>query len=151
MIHNAAFDIGFMDHEFRMLQQGIPKTETFCTITDSLLMARRLFPGKRNNLDALCSRYEIDNSKRTLHGALLDAGSAEVYLAMTGGQTSIAFQMEGDTQQNDAAQEIQRIVRPATAMKVVYASDEEVKAHEARLDLVAKKGGSCLWRGAPAE
>lgn len=76
---------------------------------------------------------------------------AEVYLAMTGGQTSIAFQMEGDTQQNDAAQEIQRIVRPATAMKVVYASDEEVKAHEARLDLVAKKGGSCLWRGAPAE
>ena len=73
MIHNAAFDIGFMDHEFRMLQQGIPKTETFCTITDSLLMARRLFPGKRNNLDALCSRYEIDNSKRTLHGALLDA------------------------------------------------------------------------------
>ncbi|BEM51497.1 TPA: DNA polymerase III subunit epsilon [Serratia marcescens] len=152
VIHNAAFDIGFMDHEFRMLQQGIPKTETFCTITDSLLMARRLFPGKRNNLDALCSRYEIDNSKRTLHGALLDAEIlAEVYLAMTGGQTSIAFQMEGDTQQNDAAQEIQRIVRPATAMKVVYASDEEVKAHEARLDLVAKKGGSCLWRGAPAE
>ncbi|HAT3518181.1 TPA: DNA polymerase III subunit epsilon [Serratia marcescens] len=152
VIHNAAFDIGFMDHEFRMLQQGIPKTETFCTITDSLLMARRLFPGKRNNLDALCSRYEIDNSKRTLHGALLDAEIlAEVYLAMTGGQTSIAFQMEGDTQQNDAAQEIQRIVRPATAMKVVYASDEEVKAHEARLDLVAKKGGSCLWRGAPAK
>ncbi|WP_275431110.1 exonuclease domain-containing protein, partial [Enterobacter ludwigii] len=77
------------------------------TITDSLMMARRLFPGKRNNLDALCSRYEIDNSKRTLHGALLDAEIlAEVYLAMTGGQTSIAFQMEGVTQQNDAAQEI---------------------------------------------
>ncbi|MFZ1873240.1 MAG: DNA polymerase III subunit epsilon [Chania sp.] len=147
VIHNAAFDIGFMDHEFRKLQQNIPKTETFCTITDSLLMARRLFPGKRNNLDALCSRYEIDNSKRTLHGALLDAEIlAEVYLAMTGGQTSMAFQMEGDTQQTDSAQDIQRIVRPATAMKVVYASDDEVAAHEARLDLVAKKGGSCLWR-----
>lgn len=150
VIHNAAFDIGFMDQEFRLLQQGIPKTETFCTITDSLLMARRLFPGKRNNLDALCSRYEIDNSKRTLHGALLDAEIlAEVYLAMTGGQTSMTFQMEGDTQQTNSAQDIQRIVCPAMAMKVVYASDKELAAHEARLDLVAQKGGSCLWR-APA-
>lgn len=152
VIHNAAFDIGFMDHEFRMMQRGVPKTDTFCTITDSLLMARRLFPGKRNNLDALCSRYEIDNSKRTLHGALLDAEIlAEVYLAMTGGQTSMAFQMEGDTQQSDSSQAIQRIVRPVTAMKVVYASDEEVMAHETRLDLVANKGGSCLWRTEAAE
>lgn len=148
VIHNASFDIGFMDHEFRMLRQDIPKTDTFCTITDSLLMARRLFPGKRNNLDALCNRYEIDNTKRTLHGALLDAEIlAEVYLAMTGGQTSMAFQMEGDTQQTDSAQDIQRIQRPATAMKVIYASDAELQAHEARLDLVLKKGGSCLWRG----
>nr|WP_245399446.1 DNA polymerase III subunit epsilon [Serratia sp. JSRIV002] len=151
VIHNAAFDIGFMDHEFRMLQRDIPKTETFCTITDSLLMARRLFPGKRNNLDALCNRYEIDNTKRTLHGALLDAEIlAEVYLAMTGGQTSMAFQMEGDTQQTDSAQDIQRIQRPATAMKVIYASDAELQAHELRLDLVQKKGGSCLWRGGAA-
>ncbi|MNT91630.1 DNA polymerase III subunit epsilon [compost metagenome] len=72
---------------------------------------------------------------------------AEVYLAMTGGQTAMAFQMEGDTQQADSTQEIQRIVRPATAMKVVYASEAEIAAHETRLDLVAKKGGSCLWRG----
>ncbi|RLM03548.1 DNA polymerase III subunit epsilon [Gibbsiella quercinecans] len=147
VIHNATFDIGFMDYEFRMLKRDIPKTETFCTITDSLLMARRLFPGKRNNLDALCNRYEIDNSKRTLHGALLDAEIlAEVYLAMTGGQTSMAFQMEGDTQQANASQDIQRIARPASAMKVVYASDDDLAAHEARLDLVVKKGGSCLWR-----
>jgi DNA polymerase-3 subunit epsilon len=151
VIHNASFDIGFMDHEFRMLQRDIPKTDTFCTITDSLLMARRLFPGKRNNLDALCNRYEIDNTKRTLHGALLDAEIlAEVYLAMTGGQTSMAFQMEGDTQQTDSAQDIQRIQRPATAMKVIYASDAELQSHEARLDLVQKKGGSCLWRGGAA-
>lgn len=151
VIHNAAFDIGFMDHEFRMLQRDIPKTDTFCTITDSLLMARRLFPGKRNNLDALCNRYEIDNTKRTLHGALLDAEIlSEVYLAMTGGQTSMAFQMEGDTQQTDSAQDIQRIQRPATAMKVIYASDTELQAHESRLDLVQKKGGNCLWRGGTA-
>lgn len=148
VIHNAAFDIGFMDHEFRLLQRDLPKTDTFCTITDSLLMARRLFPGKRNNLDALCTRYEIDNSKRMLHGALLDAEIlAEVYLAMTGGQTSMAFQMEGDTQKMNSTLDIQRVVRPDIAMNVVYATDEELAAHEARLDLITKKGGSCLWRG----
>ena len=73
IIHNASFDIGFMDYEFAKLNRGIPKTDTFCKVTDSLALARRLFPGKRNSLDALCSRYEIDNSKRTLHGALLDS------------------------------------------------------------------------------
>lgn len=92
VIHNAMFDIGFMDYEFRLLNRDLPKTETFCKITDSLLMARKIFPGKRNSLDALCDRYLIDNSKRTLHGALLDAEIlAEVYLAMTGGQTSLTF------------------------------------------------------------
>ncbi len=148
VIHNASFDIGFMDYEFRLLGRDIPKTETFCTITDSLLMARRLFPGKRNNLDALCDRYQIDNSKRTLHGALLDAEIlAEVYLAMTGGQTSLAFSMEAEGQQQAVQTEtIQRISRPASALTVLYASDEELVAHEQRLDLIMKKGGSCLWR-----
>ncbi|WP_027711236.1 DNA polymerase III subunit epsilon [Dickeya chrysanthemi] len=148
VIHNASFDIGFMDYEFRLLGRDIPKTETFCTITDSLLMARRLFPGKRNNLDALCDRYQIDNSKRTLHGALLDAEIlAEVYLAMTGGQTSLAFSMEGEGQQQAVQTEtIQRISRPSSALAVLYASDEELIAHEQRLDLIMKKGGSCLWR-----
>ncbi|SLM62030.1 MULTISPECIES: DNA polymerase III subunit epsilon [Dickeya] len=148
VIHNATFDIGFMDYEFRLLGRDIPKTETFCTITDSLLMARRLFPGKRNNLDALCDRYLIDNSKRTLHGALLDAEIlAEVYLAMTGGQTSLAFSSEGENQQQVAQSEsIQRITRPASSLTVVYAGDEELIAHEQRLDLIMKKSGSCLWR-----
>ncbi|WP_038905316.1 DNA polymerase III subunit epsilon [Dickeya zeae] len=148
VIHNASFDIGFMDYEFRLLGRDIPKTETFCTITDSLLMARRLFPGKRNNLDALCDRYQIDNSKRTLHGALLDAEIlAEVYLSMTGGQTSLAFSMEGENQQQTVqAETIQRISRPASALTVLYASDDELVAHEQRLDLIMKKGGSCLWR-----
>ncbi|KHN50170.1 DNA polymerase III subunit epsilon [Pectobacterium fontis] len=148
VIHNATFDIGFMDYEFRLLNRDIPKTETFCKITDSLLMARKIFPGKRNSLDALCDRYQIDNSKRTLHGALLDAEIlAEVYLAMTGGQTSLTFSMEGETpQKSEDSQTIQRIVRPQSALTVLYADEAELLAHEQRLDLIAKKGGSCLWR-----
>lgn len=146
VIHNASFDIGFMDYEFAKLNRGIPKTDTFCKVTDSGL-ARKMFPGKRNSLDALCSRYEIDNSKRTLHGALLDAQIlADVYLMMTGGQTTMAFSMEGEGQQQAGEMGIQRVVRAASKLRVVYASDEELMNHESRLDLVQKKGGSCLWR-----
>lgn len=147
VIHNASFDIGFMDYEFSKLNRGIPKTDTFCKVTDSLAMARKMFPGKRNSLDALCSRYEIDNSKRTLHGALLDAQIlADVFLMMTGGQTSMAFSVEGENQQAQGESTIQRVVRRSNALRVVRASDDEVMAHESRLDLVQKKGGSCLWR-----
>ncbi|MBS9423664.1 DNA polymerase III subunit epsilon [Photorhabdus caribbeanensis] len=147
IIHNAPFDIGFIDYEFGKLDRDIPPTADFCKITDSLQLARGLFPGKRNNLDALCDRYDIDNSKRTLHGALLDAEIlADVYLIMTGGQTSLAFSMEGEIAGGANAAEIQRVTRPQTALKVVYATDEELAAHESRLDLVEKKGGSCLWR-----
>lgn len=147
VIHNASFDIGFMDYEFKMLGRGIAKTETFCKVTDTLAMARKMFPGKRNSLDALCSRYEIDNSKRTLHGALLDSQIlSDVYLMMTGGQTSLTFSMEGDSQQQTDSNGIQRIVRGAGGLRVIPASAEECQAHETRLDLVQKKGGSCLWR-----
>ena len=131
----------------KKLNRGIEKTETFCKVTDSLALARKMFPGKRNSLDALCSRYEIDNSKRTLHGALLDAQIlADVYLMMTGGQTSITFSMEGEGQQQAGDIGIQRVVRAASKLRVVYASDSELADHESRLDLVQKKGGSCLWR-----
>ena len=151
IIHNASFDIGFMDYEFQKLNRDIPLTETFCQITDSLAMARELFPGKRNNLDALCDRYLIDNSKRTLHGALLDAEIlADVYLAMTGGQTALAFSMEGEPSEEQKGDDIQRIVRPVRGLRVIKASAEELVAHEARLDLVVKKGGHCLWRPVPA-
>lgn len=147
IIHNASFDIGFMDYEFSKLNRGLPKTETFCKITDSLALARRLFPGKRNSLDALCSRYEIDNSKRTLHGALLDSQIlADVWLTMTGGQTSMTFAMEGESQNVQDTLGIQRLVRQASRLKVIAATDEECVAHESRLNLVQKKGGSCLWR-----
>ncbi|MGP7972928.1 DNA polymerase III subunit epsilon [Proteus mirabilis] len=151
IIHNASFDIGFMDYEFQKLNRDIPLTETFCQITDSLAMARELFPGKRNNLDALCDRYLIDNSKRTLHGALLDAEIlADVYLAMTGGQTALAFSMEGEPSEEQKGDDIQRIVRPVRGLRVIKASAEELVEHEARLDLVVKKGGHCLWRPVPA-
>ncbi|WP_313689147.1 DNA polymerase III subunit epsilon [Pantoea sp.] len=147
VIHNASFDIGFMDYEFAMLKRDIGKTETFCQITDSLAMARKMFPGKRNSLDALCNRLEIDNSKRTLHGALLDAEIlAEVFLTITGGQTSLAFSLDSEQNSQVDGENIQRIVRPASGLRVVSASDEECLAHEGRLDLVMKKGGSCLWR-----
>lgn len=149
VIHNASFDVGFMDHEFRMLRSDYPKVESFCTVTDSLMMARKMFPGKRNSLDALCSRLDIDNSRRTLHGALLDAEIlAEVYLTMTGGQTSLSFSLEGENQAQTRGAEIQRVVRAESALKVVYANETEVEAHEARLDLISKKGGCCLWRPA---
>ncbi len=152
VIHNASFDIGFMDYEFGMLGREIAKTETFCKITDSLAMARKLYPGKRNSLDALCSRYEIDNSKRTLHGALLDAEIlAEVFLAMTGGQTSLAFATDSEAGQQTNGESAQRIARPAAGLRVIRASEAELAAHEERLDLVLKKGGSCLWRGEQAQ
>ncbi|WP_338885610.1 MULTISPECIES: DNA polymerase III subunit epsilon [Xenorhabdus] len=152
IIHNATFDIGFMDYEFSKLNRNIPPTAEFCTITDTLALARKLFPGKRNNLDALCDRYHIDNSKRTLHGALLDAEIlADVYLSMTGGQTSLAFSMEGETSGSTQVAEIQKITRPQSGLRIVYASDEELIQHESRLDLVEKKGGSCLWRIKPEQ
>ena len=147
VIHNASFDIGFMDYEFEKLNRGLAKTETFCEITDSLLMARKMFPGKRNSLDALCSRYDIDNTKRTLHGALLDAEIlSDVFLAMTGGQTSLTFSSDNDQSEQSGGEIIHREVRNAGGLRVVRASDDEISAHEARLDLVMKKGGSCLWR-----
>lgn len=146
VIHNASFDVGFIDYEFRMMPKPLPALESFCTVTDTLAMARRLFPGKRNNLDALCDRYHIDNSRRTLHGALLDAEIlAEVYLAMTGGQTSISFATENEGNNSAAGSDIQRIVRSASGLKIIYASDSELSDHESRLNLVAKKG-CCLWR-----
>lgn len=147
IIHNASFDIGFMNYEFNKLKRDIPKTDTFCKVTDSLALARKLFPGKRNSLDALCSRYEIDNSKRMLHGALLDSQIlADVWLMMTGGQTSMTFAMEGEVQSVQDTTGIQRLVRQASRLKVISASDEERAAHESCLDLVQKKGSSCLWR-----
>ncbi|WP_409420443.1 DNA polymerase III subunit epsilon [Pseudaeromonas sp. ZJS20] len=147
VIHNAPFDVGFMDYEFDKLGLGL-KTREFCQVTDTLTMARSLFPGKRNSLDALCSRYGIDNSHRTLHGALLDAEIlADVYLLMTGGQTRLNLVTAGSEVSSGGQVEAPRpLTRTGLNLKVLTASAEELAAHEQRLDLVAKKGGHCLWR-----
>lgn len=146
VIHNAPFDVGFMDHEFAMESgtKGVV-TKNICDVLDTLVLARQLHPGQKNNLDALCKRYGIDNSHRELHGALLDAEIlADVYLLMTGGQTKLKLASTGSGD-NDA-KAIRTITRTANKLKVIKASADELQQHEARLDVVKKAGGKCLWR-----
>ncbi len=146
VIHNAPFDVGFMDHEFAMESstRGVI-THDICDVLDTLVLARQMHPGQKNNLDALCKRYGIDNSHRTLHGALLDAEIlADVYLLMTGGQTKLKLASSGSSDTDSTA--IRRIERKANKLKVIRASADELTQHEARLDIVQDAGGKCLWR-----
>lgn len=145
IIHNAAFDVGFLNHEFGLLHRGFEPIEQACQVTDSLALARKKHPGQRNSLDALCKRYEVDNSRREFHGALLDARIlAEVYLAMTGGQTQLMLEEESGV---TAATAGARFVRkPGERLAVVRASEEEIAAHEARLEAIKKaSGGTLVW------
>ncbi|MDT9587466.1 MAG: DNA polymerase III subunit epsilon [Candidatus Arsenophonus melophagi] len=150
VIHNAPFDIGFIDYELSKLKRDIPPIVNFCQITDSLVLAKKLFPGKRNNLDALCDRYHIDNSKRTLHGALLDAEIlAEVYMIMTGGQTSLDFSVDVISSDDGYIGNIKHIKRKAEGvkLKIIYANQEETSAHETQLDFIEQKSGqNSIWR-----
>ena len=144
IIHNASFDVGFLDAELRRLGRG--KFEAYVArITDSLLMAREMFPGKSNSLDALCKRLEVDNSSRTLHGALLDAGLlAEVYIQMTRGQESLVIEEE-----EAAAEEIvvEKVDLAAFTLPVLLAEASELAAHDAVLaDLDKSSNGKTLWR-----
>ncbi|WP_334018413.1 DNA polymerase III subunit epsilon [Alteromonas sp. S015] len=146
VIHNAPFDVGFMDHEFGMeaSTKGVI-TNQICDVLDTLTLARQMHPGQKNNLDALCKRYGIDNSHRTLHGALLDAEIlADVYLLMTGGQTKLKLASSGSSDADSTA--IRRVERKANKLKVINATADELSQHEARLDIVEKAGGKCLWR-----
>ncbi|ANS84678.1 DNA-directed DNA polymerase [Vibrio scophthalmi] len=144
--HNAPFDVGFMDYEFEKLDASIGNTEQYCKVTDTLAMAKRIFPGKRNNLDILCDRYGIDNSHRTLHGALLDAEIlADVYLLMTGGQTTLQFNPGNGDGEGVGGESIKRASSQRKALKVLRATADEIEAHNSRLDIV-EKSGSCLWR-----
>lgn len=151
VIHNAPFDVGFIDHEFGQLERGLPAVSECCSVTDTLIMARRMHPGQRNTLDALCKRYQVDNSQRDLHGALLDAEIlADLYLTMTGGQVTLSLDTEDDESGATGGRHAPRPVssdRPR--LRVVAASDEERAAHEAWLDqLDASVGGRCVWRAA---
>jgi DNA polymerase-3 subunit epsilon len=147
VIHNAPFDVGHMDNEFALLNQGYPNTHDYCQVLDTLKMARDLHPGQKNNLDALCRRYDIDNAKRTLHGALLDSEIlADVYLAMTGGQTKLNLNQNKDDGSEQQTGGIRRLSSDRAPLVVLRANDAEQSEHEARLDLVNKEGGHCLWR-----
>lgn len=149
IIHNAPFDVGFIDAELQRLDPQHEPVGSFCRITDSLSLARSKHPGQRNNLDALCQRYGIDNSNRTLHGALLDAEIlAEVYLAMTGGQTSLvlsAGEQSGDAG-SAAGEAVRRLPAQRKALRIIRASAEELSRHNARLDAIASVSGEVMWR-----
>ncbi|MCB1615896.1 MAG: DNA polymerase III subunit epsilon [Pseudomonadales bacterium] len=151
IIHNAPFDIGFINHEIELLQQGKQPITDFCRVVDTLAMAKSQFPGQKNNLDALCRRFFVDNSQRTLHGALLDAEIlADVYLVMTGGQTSLALSAESEkknTSQGGGEQRIRKLTKNYK-LKVIAASQQELAAHEKKLDEITSfnDGGLCIWR-----
>ena len=151
IIHNAPFDVAFMDQEFSYLKNPPPKTAEMCTVTDSLQLARKMYPGKRNNLDALCDRLGIDNSKRVLHGALLDAEIlADVFLMMTGGQIALLVDEENTTAQ--IGEEVVKMSYDLSNAVVLNASDEELNTHETFLALIEKKSkGSCIWLHQAAE
>lgn len=148
IIHNAPFDVGFINHELAMLDADYAPVDSFCTILDSLVMARKLHPGQKNNLDALCKRYEVDNSRRELHGALLDAEIlADVYLSMTGGQTALSLDSEQDGEAGSGAGGIRRLPSSRPRLKVIYANGEENQAHAQRLKAIDKASeDKTVWR-----
>ncbi|HDR0641890.1 DNA polymerase III subunit epsilon [Pasteurella multocida] len=152
LIHNAPFDVGFMDYEFKKLNLNI-NTDEICMVTDTLQMARQMYPGKRNSLDALCDRLGIDNSKRTLHGALLDAEIlADVYLTMTGGQTSLFDENEPEIAVVAVQEQIQSAVAFSQDLKRLQPNADELQAHLDYLALLNKKSkGNCLWEKRLAE
>jgi DNA polymerase-3 subunit epsilon len=148
VIHNAPFDVGFLDAEFARLD-GFGATGEFCSVLDTLAMARKKHPGQRNTLDALCGRYDVDNSRRDKHGALLDAEIlADVYLAMTGGQRALSLDADA-VSAGDVAGHIgvRRIDRQGQALVVVQANADEQTAHEERLRAIDEtSGGATVWR-----
>jgi DNA polymerase-3 subunit epsilon len=145
IIHNAPFDIAFINAELKLLGKKWGKLEDYCRVTDTLVMARELHPGQKNSLDALCSRYQIDNSQRDLHGALLDAQILlDVYLAMTGGQGNLSLE---DEQTRHDGQVIHRLlVRDRGELRTIAPTTEELQAHQQRLEAINKdSGGKCIW------
>ena len=153
IIHNAPFDTGFINHELGLMRAGAPvaRIETACAVLDTLRLARQMHPGQKNDLDSLCRRYNVDNSNRTLHGALLDAEIlADVYLAMTGGQTAL-FQDSGEPTRSAKQDAVQHAIRRLDAgrapLVVIRASDEELAEHARMIAEIDKKsGGKCVWK-----
>jgi len=147
IIHNAAFDVGFIDAELARLGSAWGRLEDYCRVFDTLKLAREMHPGQRNSLDALCKRYDVDNDHRTLHGALLDAELlADVYLAMTGGQGALGLELAGGLEAAGIQDERTSSLRQLPPLRVVRPLDDELAAHRARLAAIDKRsGGKCLW------
>jgi DNA polymerase-3 subunit epsilon len=145
VIHNAPFDVAFLDAELARLPEG-GSIAGHCAVLDTLQMARRMHPGQRNGLDALCKRYSVDNSERDLHGALLDAELLlEVYLAMSGGQGALG--LDDAEQATETRAKARRAKRPRGALLVRRANEDELAAHQLRLEALDKaSGGRTLWR-----
>lgn len=146
IIHNAPFDIGFLDHELDLLAGRYGKMSDHSTVVDTLVMARAMHPGQRNSLDALCRRYFVDNSARDLHGALLDSEIlADVYLLMTGGQKTLSLGGESSDGGSDATI-IRRLDASRTLLPVIEANALELERHTGKLATVDKKSdGNCVW------
>lgn len=143
VIHNAAFDVGFIDNEFKLLNPNSPEVSQYCGVLDTLEMAREKHPGQKNNLDALCKRYGIDNSHRELHGALLDAEIlADVYLLLSGGQTDLDLSAQGQGANGVSAV---RKIENSAGLKVIRADEEELSSHQKYLEGLAKSSGSVVW------
>jgi DNA polymerase III subunit epsilon len=143
IIHNAPFDIGFLDAEYRRLDKAHGSVTEWGRVLDTLILARERYPGQANSLDALCRRLEVDNSGREHHGALLDAQLlAEVYLSMTGGQVALGLQSRSTGARSDTAA---RSRARAGELPAVTVSEQEREAHEARLASIREKAGQCLW------
>ncbi len=146
LIHNAPFDVGFIDHELALLGDSWGRVEDYCTVTDTLVMARELRPGQRNSLDALCKQYGVDASQREKHGALLDAELlADVYLAMTGGQAALSLDALTEGEGSAEGSAIRRLPADRPRLRVIRASEEEAAAHQARLESIRSQAGRALW------
>lgn len=148
IIHNAPFDVGFLDNELKLMHDS-QRIDSLCAVTDTLVMAKKMHPGQRNSLDALCKRYDIDNSHRELHGALLDAEIlADVYLMMTGGQAALVLDDELGRQGGEerAADNIRRLATDRPPLKVIQAVESELEAHQRQLEAM---GEACIWHKQP--
>lgn len=142
IIHNASFDVGFINAELTLANHNVKDIRKLCEIHDSLSQARKMHPGQKNSLDALCKRYEINNSHRELHGALLDAQIlADVYLAMTGGQTTFSLSSSPD-QVDCSVRSYGSPKNDRSQLKVIYANQEEISAHDAFMDKIQKESES---------
>jgi len=143
VIHNAPFDVGFLNHELNSAAKGLGVIADHCAVIDTLVMARKMHPGQKNNLDALCKRYDVNNTQRDLHGALLDAEIlSEVYLRMTGGQVGLALDSEQSSEKEDGVATVSRISADRAPLRVISASKDELSAHA---EFLKKMGDACLW------